>query len=211
MYRRIDGLRVPCAAGVAFAVMEDFTDRYDNIAIAGANYHFFAPDRQEMPPYYLNAHVYSCTLVLNSIPYKWRLTYNEDTDICLQVLAGGWCTVAFNAFLARKAETLTMKGGNTDALYGGDGRLRMARTLERRWPGIVTTKRRFRRPQHVVFDSWKRFDTPLRRRTDIDWSALETAQPDDYGMHLAALKPLPDGSVVAGLVDKYGRKDQTDA
>lgn len=38
-------------------------------------------------------HVYSCTLILNSIEQRWRLLYNDDTDLCLQVLAAGWCTI----------------------------------------------------------------------------------------------------------------------
>jgi hypothetical protein len=195
MFRRIEGLKLPCRSGVAFAAMEDFVDRYENIGIAGANYFMFAANRTKIPPYYLNAHVYSCTLVLN-----------EDTDICLQVLAGGLCTVAFNAFLAYKMQTMTMKGGNTDALYGGDGRLRMARTLERRWPGIVTTRRRFGRPQHVVFDSWKRFDTPLKRRADLDWSAIEAADANEYGMHLTQVKSTLRSVAIRGLLDRYGKK-----
>ena len=136
----------------------------------------------------LNCHVYSCTLVLNSIPYRWRGYYNEDTDICLQVLAGGWCTVLMYAFLQEKATTMTMKGGNTDVLYHADGRLRMARSLERRWPGVVETKRRFQRPQHVVFDSWKRFDTPLRLKEGV---RLEDFQKiDEYGMKLKQVAPI---------------------
>ena len=78
---------------------------------------------------------------------------------------------------------MTMKGGNSDELYKGDGRLKMARSLERMWPGVVAVKRRFKRPQHVIKASWRKFDTPLIRRKDIDWNALQT---NEYGMKLRA-------------------------
>lgn len=180
--------KVPCDAGVALAAVEDFVDRYENIAIAGLNYVMFAVSNSSgIPPFFLNAHVYSCTLVLNSIPYRWRGRYNEDTDICLQALAGGWCTILVNAFLAEKIQTMVMKGGNTDSLYQSDGRLRMAKALERMWPGVVTVHRRFRRPQHHIFDEWRRFDTPLKLKPGLD---LGSIGPNDYGLALRAVKPI---------------------
>lgn len=172
------GKKIPCESGVALRVCEDFTDRYENIAISGLNYRFFAASK--IPPFFLNVHVYSCTLVLNSIPNKWRGRYNEDTDMCLQVLADGWCTVLINAFLVNKKRTMVMGGGNTASLYQGDGRLKMSRELERRWPGVVETKRRFKRPQHHISHSWRRFDTPLKLKSDID---VEQGT-NEYGMKL---------------------------
>lgn len=186
-YRRYRGRRILCLAGLALRVCEDFTDRYENIAISGLNYGMFAPDGEKVAPFFLNAHVYSCTLVLNSTPHRWRLRYNDDTDMCLQVLADGWCTVLLNAFLADKLRTMVIGGGNTTDLYQGDGRLRMARSLQRVWPGVVTTGRRFRRPQHIVKDSWKRFDTPLRLKPGIDLASLSE---DEYGMRLMERRPV---------------------
>lgn len=177
--------RLYCRAGVALAVVEDFVDRYENVAIAGLNYYFFAV--HDIPPFYVNHRVYSCALVLNSLPHRWRGRYNEDTDMCLQVLADGWCTVLVNAFLVRKMWTMTMRGGNTDELYQGDGRLRMARSLERMWPGVVRTGRRWRRPQHRVYDEWRRFDTPLRLKPGVDLAGM---QPNEYGMRLTQVAPV---------------------
>lgn len=167
LWRLNRGVRLRCRAGVALRATEDFVDRYENVAVAGLNYVMFAV-APRMPPFYLNVHVYSCSLILNSLPYEWRGRYNEDTDFCLQALAGGWCTVLMNAFLAQKIRTMVIGGGNTKELYGGDGRLRMARSLERAWPGVVETRRRFGRPQHVVKNQWRRFDTPLRKRSDVE-------------------------------------------
>lgn len=181
--------RIPCLGGPAFAAVEDFTDRYENIAISGLNYAMFIGLRTE-PPFNLNCRVYSCSLVLNSIPHRWRGRYNEDADICLQVLASGWCTALVNVFLIQKLRTMTVKGGNTAELYAGDGRLKMARSLERVWPGVVKTSRRFKRPQHVVFDSWRRFDTPLIPKAGVDLDALAAAGPDEYGLALTEVKPI---------------------
>ena len=164
--RRYQGKRIYCDAGIALAMAEDFVDRYTNIGVAGLNYRMFAPATEKLSPFYLNVHVYSCSLILNSLPYRWRGKYNEDTDYCLQVLAGGYCTVLLNAFLAAKQTTMTQRGGNTDELFGGDGRLKMARELERRWPGVVSVRRRYGRPQHVIKANWHYFDTPLIRKTD---------------------------------------------
>lgn len=182
--RRYRGRRLNCDPGLALRACEDFTDRYDNVAIAGLNYTMFVPDNVQRQPLQINCHVYSCMLILNSLPFRWRGRYNEDTDLCLQVLSADWCTVLLNTFLVRKEQTMTVKGGNTDALYKADGRLRMARSLERVWPGVVETDRRFQRPQHVVKDSWKRFDTPLRLKPGIDLAQLAAQGANEYGMSL---------------------------
>jgi len=200
--------RIPCSAGIALRVAEDFVDRYENVAIAGLNYAMFAYSGTAIPPFYLNIRVYSCSLILNSIPHRWRGTYNEDTDICLQVLADGWCTVLLNAFLAEKMTTMTMKGGNTDALYlYRDGRLKMARALERMWPKVVTTKRRFKRPQHVVKDAWRRFDTPLRKKPGIQIDDM----PNEYGMKLKRIKETIRSPEIRGLMDAFNESSGTSA
>ncbi len=196
-WRRNRGLKIRCSSGFALACVEDFADRYENVAIAGMNYYMFAPNFQHMPPFLVNVHVYSCTLVLNEIPYAWRGPYNDDTDLCLQALAGGWCTVLLNAFLAWKLETMTVKGGNTEDLYQGDGRLKMARALERLWPGVVTVSRRFKRPQHVI--NWRKFDTPLKPRADAP-----DPDPDRYRMELVQVKDEIKSPIIQKLFKDGG-------
>lgn len=194
MCRRLyRGKRIPINSNVAFAVVEDFTDRYTNIGISGMNYVMFVTNVCPKP-FFLNCHVYSCLLVSNNMPYNWRGRYNEDTDLCLQVLSGNLCTVLFNAFMVQKTASMVMKGGNTDELYKGDGRLKMARSLERMWPGIVKVDRRFQRPQHVV--DWSKFDVPLIRRKDIDW---ENMKVNEFGMRLTQKEDIKS----SGLKDLY--------
>lgn len=195
--RWYQGRRIRCDAGVALAVCEDFTDRFENVAISGLNYHKFAISPHGAPPFVRNVHVYSCSLILNALPNRWRGTYNEDTDYCLQVLTDGWCTLLVNAFLAEKITTMRMHGGNTDALYQGDGRLKMARELEHRWPGIVTVRHRFHRAQHVI--NWRRFVTPLKLRRDAP------TESRDYGLDLVQVSEIKSASLkawVAGVTAK---------
>ena len=182
MIRRMyKGKRIRLNSGTGLKAIEDFTDRYENIGLSGMNYSTFvglASTSGNMPPFYLNTHCYSLILVKNDMDIRWRGKYNEDTDLNLQVLTAGLCIVAFNAISQQKAGTMTMKGGNTDLLYKGDGRLEMARSLERQWPYAVQVKRRFQRPQHVIKDQWRKFDTQLIRRKDIDWDKVAESKYD---------------------------------
>jgi len=70
-----------------------------------------------------NTRIYSTLLISNDCKHRWRLRYNEDTDICLRVLKDGDCTIQFNAFLQGKAATQTVKGGNTSEFYHVEGNL----------------------------------------------------------------------------------------
>lgn len=136
--------------GGGFYIMEEFVDRYENVPMAGPNYAFFAKQRQKIPPFYLNTRIYSCILLSNKVPHRWRGRYNEDTDLSLRFLKDGYCTVLFNAFLALKQRTMTMKGGNTELLYQEDGRLKMAQSLVEQHPDVARVTRKFGRWQHQV-------------------------------------------------------------
>ena len=49
-----------------FRAMEDFVDRYENIAMAGPNYRFFASQNSKLPPFSMNTRIYSCNLIRNA-------------------------------------------------------------------------------------------------------------------------------------------------
>ena len=143
--------------GTIFKCCEDFTDRYENVKISGMNYRFFVVATEPYPPYYVNTRVYSCILIDNSVKHRWRGRYNEDTDLCLRVLKDNYCTILFNAFLIEKAATMRLKGGNTDELYKGDGRLKMAESLRDQHPDLCTVTWKFNRWQHHVnYDVFKK-------------------------------------------------------
>jgi hypothetical protein len=123
--------------------------------------------------------VYSCILIQNDLPYRWRGRYNEDTDLSLRALKDGWCTVLFLAFLANKQATMTMQGGNTDELYQDDGRLKMAQSLQAQHPDVVTVTRKWGRWQHQVdYRPFKANRPILRPGVQIP------TEPNNYGMVL---------------------------
>jgi hypothetical protein len=160
--RYYKGRSIPIQSHIALRMVEDFTDRYKNIAVSGFDYEMFVVRGKQTKPFTRNCRVYSASLHNNSAPFRWRGKYNEDVDWCLQALSTGWwSTILFRAVHIRKRATMTLKGGNTDELYQDDGRNYMSRSLERLWPGVVKTKRRFGRPQHVVSHSWGHFDNPF--------------------------------------------------
>lgn len=134
-----------------FIPCEEFVDRYENVALAGMQYRGFASDQNpNLPPFRLNTRVYSCILINHELPFRWRGRYNEDTDLSLRALKAGWVTVLFNAYLCHKEVTMRMAGGNTDELYAGNGRLKMAESLRDQHPDCVTITEKWGRPQHHV-------------------------------------------------------------
>jgi hypothetical protein len=192
-FRRLwKGRRIPCHAGVALRVVEDLTDAHDNVAISGLNYQMFVPAETPIP-FYRNVHVYSAILLDGAATgrdgelLRWRGRFNEDTDLCLQALDAGHCTILVNAFMANKLTTMAMGGGNSDELYKDDGRLKMARSLEAAWPGIVTTRWKFGRPQHSV--RWDKFTTSLRLLE------VDLRDGDEYGLRLRAVGDIASPSL----------------
>ena len=154
--------------GTSFRAIEDWADRFDNVALAGMQYEMFAKRKQKQPPMILNTRIYSCILINNSIPFQWRGRYNEDTDLSLRALKAGWCTSLFNVFLADKMATMRMKGGNTDELYQGDGRLKMAQSLKAQHPDVVDVKWKFGRWHHQVdYRPFKANKFRLRKGVEI--------------------------------------------
>jgi hypothetical protein len=178
-WRLNNNLKIKVSDGTIFRCMEDFCLRYENVALAGPNYHFFAKRKQLIPPFVANTRVYSCILIRNDIPYRWRCRYNEDVDLSLRVLKGGWCTVQFNAFLQGKAQTQSMRGGNTDELYK-DGTLEKSQMIARLHPDCARVLWRFGRPHHYVnYRAFQKKNKMMKRK-----GVLVSDAPDEYGMRL---------------------------
>lgn len=173
-------LKVPVASGNIFRAMEDFVDRFANVPIAGPNYKMFASRKSgSVQPFTMNTRVYSCILLSNEVPYRWRGRYNEDTDLSLRFLKDGFCSFLFNAFLAEKQPTMTMKGGNTDELYQGDGRLKMAQSLQQQHPDVVKITWKWGRWQHQVDYRPFKGNRPILKP-----GVVIPDSPNNYGMVL---------------------------
>ena len=143
--------RIPCKSGSIFRASEDFVDRYENIAMSGFEYRFFAGgSRRKKPPYRLNTRIYSCNLIKNNVPYRWRGRYNEDTDLSLRMLKDGWVTVLFQAFLQNKLRTSVMRGGNSSEFYDEEGTKNKSKMLVDMHPEITKLVFRYNRWHHEV-------------------------------------------------------------
>lgn len=177
-----NNLKVICETPTPFYVIEEFVNRYENIGQAGMNYALFCPASEARPPIRFNTRIYSCILIRNSLPHRWRGRYNEDTDLSLRILKDGWVTVLFNAFLIGKRATMTQGGGNTNTIYNtGDERLAFAQSLADQHPDVARVTRKFNRWHHHV--NYKPFaKNILIRKPDFDYD-----KTNDFGMRLIEL------------------------
>ena len=173
-------LQVKVLTGQIFKAAEDFIDRYENVALAGFQYDYFAKAKTILPAFYMNTRIYSCILIKNDLPYRWRGRYNEDTDLSIRALKDGWCTVLFYAFIQQKAQTMTMKGGNTDNVYiDGDNRLKFAQSLVEQHPDVARVTQKFGRFHHHV--NYK----PFAKNKHIKKQGVEIPnRTNEYGMVL---------------------------
>jgi hypothetical protein len=167
-FRRLHGgVKIKVCDGTIFRAMEDFVLRYTNIAMAGPNYAMFAyeADSSTIKPFVANTRIYSCNLIRNSAPFRWRGRYNEDTILSLDMLKAGWCTVQFNAFLQDKVRTQTLGGGNTAEFYAREGTAPKSEMLVRVHPDCTRLVWKYGRAHHVI-DYAKIKMAPLLRKPD---------------------------------------------
>lgn len=197
-YRLHQNQKIRAGSGTVFGIAEDFVSRYENVGQAGFNYESLVLRRSKHPPFHLNTRIYSCILIRNDLPFRWRGRYNEDTDLSLRILKDGWCTILFNTFLADKQPTMTMTGGNSDELYQGDGRRLMAESLAEQHPDVTRVTWKWGRAQHHV--DYKPFrGNRLQRKPDL----LVPDGPNNFGM---VLQHLIDGRWITP-----GRPDEAPA
>lgn len=186
-YRLNKNVRVQVDSGTIFRAAEDFVDRYENVPLAGLQYRFFAVPDGKLPAYVKNTRIYSCLLIENTSPYKWRGKYNEDTDISLRILKDGLCTIQFNAFLQGKVATQTVSGGNSMEFYDHEGTLNKSQYLVDLHPDVSSLVMRYNRWHHYVdYSSFKK--NKLIKRKDL----IISEGVDNYGMILVDGETIPE-------------------
>lgn len=185
--------RLKCISPGLFRAMEDYCARYANVAMAGPNYDFFVMDRERNPPLVRNTRIYSCNLIRNDVPFRWRGRYNEDTILSLDMLKAGWCTIQFNALLQHKMPTQVMSGGNTAEFYHREGVVghgpyaiggttAKSQMLANVHPDVADVKWRFGRVHHHVnYRPFKANKLILRK------GVVLPDAPNNYGMKLRSL------------------------
>lgn len=178
--------------GAIFRAMEDFVRRYENVAMAGPRYFMFAVRKNDYPPFVPNTRVYSCNLIRNDLPYRWRGRYNEDTDLSLRMLKDGWCTIMFNAFLQDKATTQKYSGGNTERFYDREGTYPKSKMLVDLHPNVAELVIKWGRWHHQVdYTPFKNNELIKKPDADIPEGV------DNYGMtwpHGQSPRDRPDAA-----------------
>lgn len=193
-YRFHHNRRIKLNSGALFRATEDFVDRYTNVALAGPQYKFFCMDDYPYKPVQLNSRLMSCILIQNDIPHRWRAKYNEDVDLSIRVLKDGYCTMLFYNFLQHKARTGTIKGGNTEELYGG-GTYDKSKMLVLLHPDVVQLKKRYGRWHHHVNIKPFQHIKPIRKdglvlsNKDNEYGMIYVENYDTDEMKISESKP----------------------
>jgi TET-Associated Glycosyltransferase len=178
-YRLYRNDKIDATDGTIFRCMEDFCLRYANVAMAGPAYDFMTKRKFKLHPIIFNTRIYSCNLIRNDVPFRWRGRYNEDTDLSLRMLKAGWCTFEFNAFLQRKAATQTIKGGCDKDFYAKEGTAPKSEMQVRLHPDCSRLVFKFGRIHHSV--DYRRFAAnKLVLRDDV----VVPTGVNEYGMQL---------------------------
>lgn len=162
-YRIHQNTKLRVLSSLPLRVCEDYTDRFENVNMSGLNYHFFVPTGMAKAPAYYNTRIYSCILLKNDQKPRWRVLefddkpapFNEDTDLSLQILKEGNCTILLNSFTVGKGPTMKMKGGNTNTVYkvgeaGFDNRYGFAASLQQAHPDVCEITQKHSRWHHQV-------------------------------------------------------------
>lgn len=183
-YRMHRNLRYGVRSPIFWRMMEDFVLRYKNVAMAGPNYSMFSVGAMKdgAPPFITNTRIYSCNLIRNDVPFRWRGRFNEDTIMSLDMLKAGWCTIQFYAFLQDKMKTQLLRGGNTDEIYQ-QGTMEKSKMLVREHPDVAEVVFKYGRwHHHVDYGRFKK--NKLIRRDDLTEDELNPK----YDLKLINLK-----------------------
>jgi hypothetical protein len=143
-------------------LMEQFNDKYVNIAISALSSDVFAFAKSK--PFGINKMCCSCILIRSDLPYQWRCKLGHDADMSIQVLKGGWCTVEMNAFVYSHKPVGNNKGGLKD-IYEDGGRSKKISVLQKFHPELpIKTSYRFNRVNSDTSKVWRRFKQPLIKK-----------------------------------------------
>ena len=216
-YRLHDNTRIRVGDGTVFRAAEDFVDRYKNVAVAGFAYNFFHVATSKQYPFKLNTRIYSCLLIDNECPYRWRGRYNEDTILSLDVLkdfkkhkshdqlnkkiSNGkfkthqldrYATVEFVSFLQGKLNTQVQKGGNTAEFYSKEKTGPKSTMLAEVHPDVAHVKDMFNRTHHkvdytVFRNNWLKKTDEWVSRLKIIDSKKSKSIKNHYGMKLVKM------------------------
>ena len=147
--------------------------------MAGPNYFMFVSRKNPVPPFVKNTRIYSCNLIRNDVPFRWRGRYNEDTDLSLRMLKANWCTIQFNAFMQLKTTTQKLRGGNSEEFYDKEGTKPKSQMQVDMHPDVSKIVWKFGRWHHSVKYSLFKNINLIKKQ-----SYIKNKKVNNYGMKL---------------------------
>lgn len=98
---------------------EEFFDRYSNLMMIELTASEMCISKMRVS-YALNTRCFSCNLIWNDMPIRWRGRYNEDVILSTDIMVAGYCIASYRGgVLKHKQSTRTAIGGN-HAIQKGD-------------------------------------------------------------------------------------------
>lgn len=95
-----------------FHKAEEFFDKYENLLMIELAQVDFCPNVKKYT-YSLNTRCFSCNLIYNNMPLRWRGRYNEDVILSYDIMTSGYCIASYcGGLLKQKQSTREAKGGN---------------------------------------------------------------------------------------------------
>lgn len=212
-YRLHKNTKLRVKSSIALRVCEEYTDRFENVDMSGLNYHFFNPAYINKEPAYYNTRIYSCILLKTDQKPRWRVLehegrpapFNEDTDLSLQIMKTGQCTILLNSFLVGKSGTMVQKGGNTDAVYkvgstDFDNRYAFAASLAKAHPDVCEVTTKHGRFHHQVdYSKFQKFNK-LILKPGTTW-------PEEYPTKLKLVRLDAPGDINSSYTNIPGGVD----
>lgn len=95
-----------------FNKAEDFFDKYENLLMIELAQRDFIVNKLKYS-YVLNTRCFSCNLIYNDMPIRWRGRYNEDVILSFDIMQAGYCIASYKGgVLKNKISTRRARGGN---------------------------------------------------------------------------------------------------
>jgi hypothetical protein len=156
-------------SGAVFKIVEDYTDRYENVKMSGHQYLSYCPEGKIRPPFTFNTRIFSSILLSNDIypKYKWEGRYNEDVDLSIRLQKDGYVNILCNFIICDKETTMKDKGGNTNTIYSvEDAHLKKAQELQKKHPDCVSVVPHKTRKFHHKVD-FSNFQNKLKMKDNL--------------------------------------------
>lgn len=91
---------------------EEFFDKYENLLMIELTEDNFIINKSKYN-HRLNTRCFSCNLIYNDMPIRWRGRYNEDVILSFDIMKAGYCIASFyGGILKNKISTREARGGN---------------------------------------------------------------------------------------------------